>query len=135
MPEPKVRLSSDGHLFLNLTSAKWLGLNAEVNVDSKLFLGLFQDGDHDLGSVVDGKDNILDTSLGSEEHSDRLALTRASIWCKLKGQCAALKGELTSWPGVTLWSDMGFLPCCRTRPEVWAMTTEISQTRAVSARG
>lgn len=40
-----------------------LGLDGEGDGDAVLFLCLFKHGDHDLGSVVDGEDNVLDTSL------------------------------------------------------------------------
>jgi len=37
------------------------GLDAEGDGDTVLLLGLLEHGDHDLGSVVDGEDNVLDT--------------------------------------------------------------------------
>jgi len=40
-----------------------LGLDGEGDGDAVLFLGLFEHSDHDLGSVVDGEDNVLDTGL------------------------------------------------------------------------
>lgn len=70
------------------TSAQWLGLDAEVDLDAKLLLGLLQHRHHDLWSVVDGEDDIGDSSLGCKcrfvlVHRSELTLTNASIWCKL----------------------------------------------------
>lgn len=52
------------------TSAQGLGLDGEVDFDAVLLLGLLKDRDHDLGAVVDGKDNVLDTSL-TRQHGER----------------------------------------------------------------
>ena len=78
-----------------LTRAQRLCLNRERDANPKLLLGLLQDGHHDLWSVVDSQDDVLDSGLwlsavlwagGRYEAKwgvGRLTLTRASIWCKL----------------------------------------------------
>lgn len=45
------------------TSAERFGFDAKVDADAKLLLSLFEHGDHDLWSVVDREDNVLDTGL------------------------------------------------------------------------
>lgn len=45
------------------TSAERFGFDAEVDVDAKLLLSLFEYRDHDLWSVVDSEDDVLDTRL------------------------------------------------------------------------
>ncbi len=72
------------------TSTQWFRLNAEGNRDPELLLTLLQDGNHDFGTIVDGKDDIFHPSLISSvmsiivSESCRIhTLTRASIWCKL----------------------------------------------------
>lgn len=44
-------------------SAERFGFDAEVDVDAKLLLSLFEYRDHDLWSVVDSEDDVLDTRL------------------------------------------------------------------------
>ncbi len=52
------------------TSAQRLSLDREVDGDAVLLLSLLKDRDHDLGAVVDGKDNVLDTGL-TRQHCQR----------------------------------------------------------------
>ena len=72
-----------------------LGLDGEGDGDTVLFLGLFEHGDHDFGSVVDSEDNVLDTGL-DEGLNIRMGVSACvshisieidrqltSIWCKL----------------------------------------------------
>jgi hypothetical protein len=46
-----------------LTRAKGLSLDAEGDVDAKLFFRLLEDRDHNLGPVVDGEDDVADAGL------------------------------------------------------------------------
>lgn len=45
------------------TCSQGLGLNREVDSDAVLLLSLLEDGNHDFGAVVDGKNDVLNTGL------------------------------------------------------------------------
>lgn len=45
------------------TCSEGLSLNREVDGDAVLLLSLLEDGNHDLGAVVDGKNDVLNTGL------------------------------------------------------------------------
>lgn len=75
------------------TSAKRLSLNREVNVDAKLFLGLFENRHHDFRAVVDGEDNVFDAGL--DERLDLVQAIQVSSCYLANGQVVEF-GRLTA---------------------------------------
>ena len=70
--------------------SKRLGLDGKCDGDTQILLNLLHLGDHELGSVVDGQDNVLDSGLVIDKRVETVGntLTSAWIWCKIIGSFA-----------------------------------------------
>ena len=49
------------------TSAQRLSLNAEMDVDAEFLLGLLEDRNHNLGTIIDSQNDIGDAGLFESE--------------------------------------------------------------------
>lgn len=56
------------------------GLDAEGDGDTVLLLGLLEHGDHDLGSVVDSEDNVLDTGFNESLRECRSFVSTVGLY-------------------------------------------------------
>lgn len=54
------------------TRAEGLALDGEGDLDAVLLLGLLEHSDHDLRPVVDGEDDVLDTSLDESLRGEKV---------------------------------------------------------------
>lgn len=61
------------------TCSERLGLNREVDGDAVLLLSLLEDGNHDLGAVVDGKNDVLNTGLNVSLRATAIGLHRTHL--------------------------------------------------------
>jgi len=129
------------------TSAKGLSLDRECNLDVVQILVLLKNRDHNLGSVVDSKNNICDTSLRrANEQKEKKKVRESSSqsnacflritkWNKEWSTAVRRNKKKRDLPQQEPRSGGESWACWRTRPEAWAWSRSRGGDGFQSLRG